>query len=130
MQPTFENLMKNLCVVCDAKLRGKQSKFCSNRCKNTFTNNKHQNYSTQQDRGRRRRHLLIQQKGGRCELCGYSRNQAALAFHHIDPSTKSFQIDLRTCSNTSWDALLAEARKCLLLCLNCHAETHNPDFST
>src|SRR5215813_2985061 len=122
--------MENLCVVCGATLMGRQSKFCSNKCKNGFTNNKHQNYSTQQDRARRRRLLLIQQKGGRYERCGYKRNQAAIAFHHIEPSTKSFQIDLRTCSNTSWNALLAEAQKCLLLCLNCHAEIHNPDFST
>jgi hypothetical protein len=105
-------------------------KFCSRRCKNADTNNKHQNYVTQQQRGRQRRQLLIQQKGGGCGLCGYNRNGAALAFHHLDPAIKSFPIDIRKCSNTSWPVLLAEAEKCSLLCLNCHAEIHNPDFST
>lgn len=122
--------MERTCNVCEAILRGRQTKFCSPRCKNAFTNNRHQNYVSQQQRGRQRRQLLIQRKGGGCELCGYRRNGAALAFHHPDPSVKSFGIDLRKCSNTSWEALAAEAQKCLLLCLNCHAEIHNPDFST
>ncbi len=122
--------MEVACLVCEAQLTGKQTKFCSRRCKNAFTNNRHQNYVSQQQRGCRRRQLLIQRKGGRCEQCGYSSNRAAMAFHHLDPATKSFPLDLRNCSNTSWEALVAEANKCLLLCLNCHAEIHNPGFST
>ncbi len=122
--------MEETCLVCKANLNGKQTKFCSRRCKNAFTNNRHQNYVSQQHRGSQRRQLLIEQKGGRCEKCGYSSNRAAMAFHHLDPATKSFPLDLRNCSNTSWEALTAEAKKCMLLCLNCHAEIHNPDFST
>ena len=93
--------MKSCCAVCAAPLTGRQTVFCSRRCKNDSTNNKHQNYFSQQERGRRRRRMLIEQKGGRCERCGYSRNEAALAFHHSSPATKSFGIDLRKCSNTS-----------------------------
>ena len=122
--------MEAVCLVCRAKLAGRQTKFCSRRCKNASTNNRHQNYVSQQRRGRRRRQSLIRHKGGRCERCGYDRNEAALAFHHLDRAAKSFPVDLRNCSNTSWAVLVAEARKCLLLCLNCHAEIHNPDFST
>jgi hypothetical protein len=122
--------MEKTCSVCDAELTGRQTSFCSRRCKNTSTNNKHQNYVSQQQRGRERRLLLIQAKGGCCERCGYQRNNAALAFHHLNPATKSFPVDLRSCSNTSWQVLLNEAEKCLLLCLNCHSEIHNPDFST
>ena len=94
--------MKKSCLVCEATLTGRQTKFCSRRCKNASTDNKNQNYVSQQRRGRERRLLLIQQKGGRCERCYYNRNNAALAFHHADPATKSFPIDLRSCSNTSW----------------------------
>ena len=122
--------MEKVCVVCEATLTGRQKIFCSRRCKNSSTNNKHQNYISQQQRGRQRRRLLMQRKGGRCERCGYSHNEAALAFHHLDPADKSFPLDLRRCSNTSWNALLSEARKCQPLCLNCHAEIHNPEFST
>ena len=122
--------MENSCSVCGTGLTGRQTEFCSRQCKNADTNNRHQNYATQQQRGRHRRQLLIQDKGGRCARCGYSRNGAALAFHHLDPATKSFGIDIRVCSNTTWETLVSEARKCSLLCLNCHAEIHNPDFST
>jgi hypothetical protein len=122
--------MEESCLVCEAVLTGRQTKFCSLQCKNAFTNNKHQNYVSQQQRGRQRRRLLIQQKSGRCQLCGYNRNEAALAFHHLDPGIKSFPLDLRNCSNTTWEALVTESLKCLLLCLNCHAEIHNPEFST
>ncbi len=129
-QPYFVSLMEKVCVICEAPLTGRQTVFCSRRCKNASTNNKHRNYVSQQQRGRQRKQLLIQRKGGRCERCGYRRNEAALAFHHLEPSDKSFPLDIRHCSNTSWDALLNEARKCQLLCLNCHAEIHNPEFST
>ena len=122
--------MEKLCVVCGAELRGRQRMFCSRPCKNSTTNNRHQNYEAQQRRGRRRRALLMRRKGGRCERCSYDRNGAALAFHHLDPAAKSFPLDIRKCSNSSWEALAAEAEKCVLLCLNCHAEIHHPDFST
>jgi hypothetical protein len=122
--------MEESCFICNAQLTGRQTRFCSRQCKNALTNNKHQNYVSQQHRGRQRRQLLIQQKGGCCKLCQYSRNEAALAFHHLDPVTKSFPLDLRNCSNTSWETLVSEAEKCWLLCLNCHAEIHNPRFST
>src|SRR5689334_7795205 len=122
--------METVGIICQATLTGRQTKFCSLKCKNAWTNNKHQNYVSQQQRGRLRRQLLIKQKGNRCALCGYDANQAALAFHHLDARTKSFPIDLRNCSNTSWETLVAESKKCQLLCLNCHAEIHNPDFST
>src|SRR5689334_4286288 len=122
--------MENVCTVCGKSLSGKQKRFCSLGCKNNLTNNKHQNYQTQQDRGYKRKSELVNLKGGRCEICGYDKNHAALCFHHINPRTKSFQIDIRKCSNSSWDVLIQEASKCRLLCLNCHAELHNPSFST
>jgi hypothetical protein len=122
--------MEKECITCKKTLIGKQTKFCSTKCKNSFTNNKYQNYITQQRRGFERKTRLVNLKGGSCELCGYCKNLSALCFHHIKPSTKSFQIDIRQCSNNSWDKLIVEANKCQLLCLNCHAETHNPVFST
>ncbi len=60
-------------------------------------------------------------------MCGYDKNYAALEFHHKVPIEKLFQLDLRSLSNRSWDAILEEAKKCQLLCSNCHAEYHNPD---
>jgi hypothetical protein len=43
-----------------------------------------------------------------------------LHFHHVDPSTKSFNMTMA--SGKSEAAYLAEARKCVLVCANCHGE--------
>ena len=124
------NHMEKKCIICKNKLLGKQTRFCSTKCKNNLTNNKHQNYVSQQRRGYERKTKLIKMKGGCCSICSYNKNLAALCFHHLEPTTKSFQIDIRQCSNNSWNKLILEANICQLLCLNCHAETHNPSFST
>ncbi|HEX6204523.1 MAG TPA: helix-turn-helix domain-containing protein [Solirubrobacterales bacterium] len=71
---------------------------------------------------KRRRSLkrtLVEEAGGKCILCGYSRCDRALEFHHLDPSAKQFQITSHT---RSLARSRAEADKCVLLCSNCHAE--------
>jgi transposase len=73
---------------------------------------------------RRRRKVkttLVTEAGGACAMCGYSRCQAALHFHHIDPSSKEFNISLRGVT-LGIDRVRQEVRKCILLCSNCHAE--------
>lgn len=65
---------------------------------------------------------LIEAKGGKCSLCGYSRSTHALQFHHMDPSTKVFPIGESL--NRSYTELLKEVEKCTLVCANCHAEVH------
>ena len=67
--------------------------------------------------------------GGKCVRCGYDRNQAALAWHHMDSAKKTFSLDLRALSNRSRHAIELELAKCILLCANCHAEEHFPQFS-
>lgn len=64
---------------------------------------------------------LVSEAGGRCKLCGYDRCVAALEFHHLDPSEKRFALGSRGLGRSLAD-LRAEARKCVLLCSNCHAE--------
>lgn len=65
---------------------------------------------------------LVEQKGGGCILCGYSSCTAALEFHHVDTEHKDFQINKRW--SMSRESLLKEIDKCVLLCSNCHRETH------
>jgi transposase len=73
----------------------------------------------------RRRHrlkrVLVEEAGGKCILCGYSRCVRALEFHHLDPQLKEFELGYRGCTR-SLASLRAEASKCALLCSNCHAE--------
>jgi transposase-like protein len=73
---------------------------------------------------RRRRKLkaiLVADAGGRCSLCGYDRYIGALQFHHRDGQTKEFGLADRGLTR-SLDAVREEARKCILLCANCHSE--------
>lgn len=115
------------CLHCGAELSGRQRKYCSRKCKCLYINQSHQSCEAQKARGRERKKALVELMGGECSLCGYRRNFTALELHHREPGKKRFQLDLRSLSNRKWDEVLAEARKCTLLCSNCHAELHNPE---
>lgn len=72
-------------------------------------------------RRRRVKELLVAEAGGACCVCGYSRNARALHFHHLDPSLKRMEINAGGAA-VAIGRLRDEARKCVLLCANCHAE--------
>ncbi|HEX5983862.1 MAG TPA: helix-turn-helix domain-containing protein [Solirubrobacterales bacterium] len=65
--------------------------------------------------------ILVEEAGGCCALCGFAEHPAALQFHHLDPSTKSFSLGEGGLTR-SLESLRAEAKKCVLLCANCHAQ--------
>lgn len=73
---------------------------------------------------RRAKQRLVEEAGGRCEICGYNRYLGALQFHHLNPSAKAFSLSRRGCTR-AFAELQAEAVKCALLCANCHAEVEN-----
>ncbi|HEX8120746.1 MAG TPA: helix-turn-helix domain-containing protein [Solirubrobacteraceae bacterium] len=73
------------------------------------------------ERRRRVKALLVEEAGGACALCGFSRTLAALQFHHVDPQTKRFAVAGAGVAR-SLEAARAEAAKCVLLCATCHAE--------
>lgn len=61
--------------------------------------------------------------GGACRGCGFSAPVDALEFHHLDPNAKDFAISVDGVPR-SWARIEAELAKCVLLCANCHRETH------
>lgn len=65
--------------------------------------------------------ILVEEAGGRCVICGYSRHVQALQFHHIDPREKRLQLSGHGVTY-SLARLREEARKCVVLCANCHVE--------
>lgn len=82
------------------------------------------NASTYRYQKRKRRALkaeLVEIRGGCCEVCGYAQTSSALEFHHRDSSAKDFSISRGSVSRVR---LLAESRKCELLCANCHRGRH------
>ena len=64
---------------------------------------------------------LIDLFGGACQWCGYDTCLRCLHFHHVDPAQKSFAISANGRTH-AWEKLLAEAKKCILVCSNCHGE--------
>ncbi len=87
-------------------------------------------YEYQKLRGLKRKLELIESRGGKCENedCGYGVNIAALDFHHINSTTKTFKLDIRNLSNRKMSDILLEFKKCIVLCANCHREAHHPDL--
>jgi hypothetical protein len=69
---------------------------------------------------RRTKRRLVEEAGGACVMCGFAGHPAALQFHHLDPTTKSFGLGGRGLTR-SIERLRIEAAKCVLLCANCHA---------
>ena len=63
----------------------------------------------------------IAEAGGRCVVCGYDRSQAALAFHHVDPTQKRMIVSAQALG-VGIARLREGARKCVLVCHNCLGE--------
>ncbi|MGH2832017.1 MAG: helix-turn-helix domain-containing protein [Solirubrobacteraceae bacterium] len=75
-------------------------------------------------RRRKVKAILVGEAGGCCCICGYDRNMRALHFHHLDPSQKRHALNAKGVA-VALDKLRVEARKCVLLCSNCHAEVED-----
>jgi transposase len=69
---------------------------------------------------RNTRRRLIEEFGGACAICGFDQ-PVCLEFHHLDRRTKEFGFAARGITR-SYESLRAEAKKCVLLCSNCHAQ--------
>jgi len=72
-----------------------------------------------------RKRKAVELLGGKCQECGYNKNFAALDFHHLDPTKKEH--NWKTLRQCKWEVIVKELKKCVLLCKNCHMETHWPN---
>lgn len=69
------------------------------------------------------REMAVAYLGGKCSHCGYDKCIGALDIHHLDPNEKEFSISVD--GNTrSLERVKREIDKCVLVCANCHRETH------
>ena len=71
---------------------------------------------------KRKKQRLVNALGGKCCICGYDKCLSALEFHHTDPNEKDFTIGNNT--QIAFEKALKEAKKCILVCANCHREIH------
>jgi hypothetical protein len=75
------------------------------------------------DKFRDNKKQAVEYLGGCCEKCGYSKCMAAMEFHHKDPTQKEFSISKHR--GVGIEKIKPELDKCMLLCANCHRETHD-----
>lgn len=109
---------EKICLICGKTFvyndKGGNRKFCL-KCSPSTTNptKKFQAFKIN----------WIKNHGGGCSKCGYNKCIDALEFHHKDPNTKKFSISNK--GNHSIENLIEEAKKCDILCANCHREVHS-----
>lgn len=98
-----------------SKATGKRQSYC-----------KQCNHQNTLDRQREFKNKIVEYMGGKCARCGYNKCNAALQFHHLDPTEKDF--NLSKVRHTSWknnsEKIKTELDKCIMLCANCHFEEH------
>jgi 5-methylcytosine-specific restriction endonuclease McrA len=97
----------NFCILCGVEFsyRGTKCRTCVSRTRRYEFKKK-----------------AVEHLGGKCTRCGYSSHLAALEFHHI-ADDKDFTIGKRL--NSSWEKIVKELDKCILLCSNCHRIEHS-----
>ncbi len=75
---------------------------------------------------------ILKIKGSCCCDCGhkfdYDTDRGLYHFHHIDPTTKQYNISHMVRSGLSVDRIKKELEKCVLLCKPCHIKRHT-DFN-
>jgi len=105
--------MQCQCEICDRKYQySRTSGHTTKKCNSCMVNTRRFNLKIK----------MIDYKGNSCVNCGYSKCTQSLCFHHLNPSTKSF--DLSGSHARSWRSIQKELDKCILLCQNCHGELH------
>jgi hypothetical protein len=65
---------------------------------------------------------LVEYFNNKCNDCGLSFPICCYDFHHIDSSTKSFEIAPRLDGNIN--TIMEEVKKCIMVCSNCHRIRH------
>ena len=106
----FASRKEKSCIVCKKSiLAGLNKKTCSRACANTYRTGVKYKIGRPRDKAQEIRALkirLLEQRGGKCERCGYTKTQI-LHVHHKDRDRK----------NNSSNNLE-------LICPNCHYEEH------
>lgn len=116
--PSYVANMKS-CKLCPIQILNTR-KYCDS-CRDTVFKKRRVRLVS------KRRHeikkLAIEYKGGKCQICEYDKCVEAFEFHHLEPAHKDFALSDKGYTR-SWDSVKTELDKCVMLCANCHRETH------
>lgn len=79
----------------------------------------------QKIKGRENKLKAIEYLGGKCIDCNNKFSACVYDFHHLDSNEKESTI--ARIMGRSWDNIVPELNKCVLLCSNCHRIRHHND---
>lgn len=100
-----------ICSICSKEINQLQAR---RRTRCNSCNTKIRRHRTKQ--------AAVKLLGGKCSECGWTGNIAAFDFHHPE---KNKEFNIGSCANKSWEVIVKEVMKCILLCSNCHAIKHS-----
>lgn len=95
------------------------------RQKSLYQKNKKNVLKVKKELRNKRKYYYIKLKGGCCAKCGYRKNISALEFHH---NSGKKELNIGNYDNKK-NIDCKELDKCILLCSNCHRETHFPHLT-
>ena len=105
----FSGHKKSLCTKCSFYNFSKYSKYSTK-----YVNVKEWRKNTKLK--------LIEGFGSVCSCCGLIDSPIVYDFHHLNPSEKDFSLSSKV---KSWDVIVNEANKCIMLCSHCHRKIHS-----
>ena len=70
---------------------------------------------------------LVKAFGGKCQYCNQEFSEVVFDFHHLNPKEKSFGLASGSTTRAK-SAYAEEAKKCCMLCANCHRLVENGEF--
>lgn len=91
----------------------KRQNDCQSYCKPCFNDYCMQRWLDRKDKA-------IELMGNKCFDCGLSWHRNVYDFHHVEK--KDF--DWKKLRLRSWDSIVKELSKCVMLCANCHRIRH------
>jgi len=74
---------------------------------------------------RRTKERMVKSFGNKCSVCDNTYPQEIFEFHHLKPETKEFNLGRIRSNCFSWERIVIELRKCIMVCANCHRLIEN-----
>lgn len=117
------------CVICGQSFLHYQDKVvtCSKQCSKKYGRITRRRSQIKSKINRKQ--IILDMHNNKCSHCGFNGGPRTLCFHHINPSTKLFELTPTNLDNHTYDEVINECNKCILLCHNCHCILHDLEDS-
>lgn len=74
---------------------------------------------------RRTKERMVNSFGGKCGICKQTFPNEVFDFHHLNPEEKELKLTSLMVNGNSWEKIVKELKKCVMLCANCHRQVHS-----